>query len=87
MSGKLDADEEEWPCVGTSSSSFFGGKCTVCSTSRPCLFNLLEDEGERVNLAPQQPEIVAKLAKQLDALDVPIEHRLCKVACAYDRCH
>ena len=67
ISGKLEADEERWPCVGTSASSYFGGKCTVCSSAKPCLFNLSEDEGERVNLASQQPEIVAKLSKILNS--------------------
>jgi hypothetical protein len=46
--------EEEWPCVGTDNSSFFGGECAVCSERRPCLFALHEDEGERVNLASEQ---------------------------------
>lgn len=66
-SGKLEADEKRWPCVGTSPSPYFGGKCTVCSSSKPCLFNLLEDEGERVNLASQQPAIVAKLSTLLNS--------------------
>jgi hypothetical protein len=26
MSGMIEADKKEWPCVGTSNSSFFGGK-------------------------------------------------------------
>lgn len=65
MSGKLEANEEQWPCVGNTSSSFFGGECTVCSESKPCLFDLSDDEGERVNLASQNPEIVAKLTEQL----------------------
>jgi arylsulfatase A-like enzyme len=65
MSGKIEADEKEWPCTAKENSSKFGGKCAVCSEAKPCLFDLLRDEGERDNLAETQSAVVTKLAKQL----------------------
>ena len=47
--GKLSA-RPVFPCLL--------GKCMVCSLQEPCLFNLIADEGERVNLASKEPTIV-----------------------------
>ena len=44
---------------------FPNGACAVCTNSTPCLFDILADESERVNLASKQPAIVAQLQKQL----------------------
>eukprot|EP01045_Picozoa_sp_COSAG04_P014835 COSAG04_NODE_1132_length_8130_cov_3.223882_5_plen_250_part_00 len=55
------ANRTEWPCVNTNATA----GCLICSPEKPCLFDLQRDEGERVNLAPQHPQLVAQLARQL----------------------
>jgi len=58
--------EKEGKCVGPHHPMIFpNGACAVCTNSTPCLFDILADESERVNLAPKQPAIVAQLQKQL----------------------
>jgi hypothetical protein len=37
----------------------------VCLGAKPCLFDLLSDEGERRNLAQQQPSVVATMQAKL----------------------
>ena len=37
------------------------GKCPVCNITSPCLFDLLVDPNEEVNVASQHPDIVARL--------------------------
>ena len=62
----MNADSQEWPCVAPNNSFIWpAGKCAVCSAEHPCLFDIVVDAGERVNLASKQPAIVAQLAKQL----------------------
>ena len=39
MSGKIEADAKDWPCVGEENSSWFGGKCAVCSEARRAAAN------------------------------------------------
>ena len=56
---------EEWPCVAQTNPFIYNGLCAICSDAKPCLFDILADPGERVNLATKQPQIVAQLAKQM----------------------
>jgi arylsulfatase B len=57
----ININRTEWPCVNTNATA----ACLICSPEKPCLFDLSQDEAERVNLAPQQPQLVAQLARQL----------------------
>lgn len=41
------------------------GGCPVCNATAPCLFSLLDDPTETVNLAQEQPEVVARLVASL----------------------
>ena len=60
------ASPKEWPCVGPHHPMIFpNGACAVCTNSTPCLFDILADEGEHINLASKEPAIVAQLVKQL----------------------
>ena len=58
----LRPDPAEWPCVNASEPA---AGCHVCNTDKPCLFDLWNDEAERVNLATQHPGVVQKLQAQL----------------------
>ena len=51
MSGMIDANTTEWPCVGESNSPPFKFSCAVCSLEKPCLFDIAEhaDPSERIN--------------------------------------
>ena len=57
----ININRTEWPCVNTNATA----ACLICSPDKPCLFDLSQDEAERVNLAPQQPQLAAQLARQL----------------------
>ena len=59
----IKASAKDWPCVNGSAPS----GCAICSRAQPCLFDLEQDESERVNLAAngQQPNLVTQLARQL----------------------
>ena len=72
-----------WPCV----TPVYYGQCSVCSPTKPCLFDLKKYLGERVNLAAQQPALVTQLAAKLASF-VPYaepslpEDQLAKYECA-----
>ena len=60
------SDPRDWPCVGPTNGFIYPpGDCAVCSDAKPCLFSILDDPSERHNLAPQLPEVVAQLSKEL----------------------
>ena len=40
-------------------------KCQVCTAAAPCLFDLLSDPGERIDVATAHPDIVARLQAKL----------------------
>ena len=69
----IPANATEWPCVpplrklqgAASALGTAGGSCQVCSPQKPCLFDLVTDESERVNLAEQYPNMVLQLSQQL----------------------
>eukprot|EP00937_MAST-01D_sp_MAST-1D-sp2_P007960 g7960.t1 len=44
-----------------------GTGCLLCSPAQPCLYDLHSDTSERINLAAQHPNLVAKLAAQLSS--------------------
>ena len=58
----LMPDPAEWPCVNASEPV---AGCHVCDMVKPCLFDLTNDEAERVNLASQHPNVVEQLKAQL----------------------
>jgi hypothetical protein len=60
-----NSDLKEWPCVAQTNPFIYNRLCAICSDAKPCLFDILADPGERVNLATKQPQIVAQLAKQM----------------------
>lgn len=61
----IPASVKDWPCVDTTEAEAAAGGCLICSPKKPCLFDLLNDESERVNLAQQKPELATQLAQQL----------------------
>jgi len=42
-------------------------ECPVCNTTRPCLFDLLADPSETINVASSHPDVVRRLAEAIDA--------------------
>ena len=40
--------------------------CPVCNLTSPCLYDILNDPGERHNLAPQYPDVVHRLTAELN---------------------
>ncbi len=61
---RIQPKNGEWPCVGPKNPFIFG-KCAICSAEKPCLFDLVADESERVNLATREPAIVRQLRDEL----------------------
>ena len=39
--------------------------CPVCNLTRPCLYDILNDESERNNVADANPDIVKKLVRSV----------------------
>ena len=61
-----NVDPLEWPCVGPTTQFIWPtGACAVCSEDHPCLFDILKDEGERLNIAAKNPDIVKRLSAQM----------------------
>eukprot|EP00936_MAST-01D_sp_MAST-1D-sp1_P000789 g789.t1 len=57
------AEEEKARLMMASNTA---SKCSVCTASQPCLFDLLNDPGERVDIAKVHPDIVARLQSKLN---------------------
>lgn len=67
---RAKSDEDRWLCSG------------ACISSHPCLYDVVADPGERINLASAHPEVVQELTAVLAALDaevVPPHMRGCQM--------
>ena len=47
------------------------GGCAICNATSPCLYDVLADPSERVNLAAKHPDVVGRLAALLNASNRP----------------
>lgn len=61
-----NVDPLEWPCVGPTTKFIWPTRaCAVCSEGHPCLCDIIKDEGERLNIAAKNPDIVKRLSTQM----------------------
>lgn len=68
----FDDNRTAWPCRNTPNNMHVhADDCAVCTVSQPCLFDLVADESERINIAAKYPEIVSDLAAKLQLYNVP----------------
>ena len=59
----LAGAQEDPPQPGRTDALVDG--CPVCNATQPCLYNILSDPFETINLAPSHPEVVERLARKV----------------------
>eukprot|EP00041_Stephanoeca_diplocostata_P013943 m.249525 g.249525 ORF g.249525 m.249525 type:complete len:537 (+) comp19525_c0_seq2:91-1701(+) len=63
-----------WPCQSDGRMHTVAApaaSCYVCTKAQPCLFDVVNDPAERVNLAATHKDIVTMLAAKLEGFSVP----------------
>ena len=84
--GAATAEGEHGSNAPLSGDAAAAAPCFVCVGPNPCLFDLLKDESERVNLARSMPAVVASMLTQKEQYRVYVhgdmsEHDLARYDC------